>query len=172
MSGQTLRAGQLRRLDATLSGDLKAIAELTSQIDAATATWGDHPPVIEVAGVALLMHHIYNAAENSLLHIAETIDESSFAGESWHRELLRAMGSELPSVRGPVLQPQTSRLLEEFRAFRHRVRHAYDYELDAHKVAALAARATEVRTRLEADFGAFQAQIRRCVDELLNQDGA
>lgn len=161
------RAAELRRLIATLHADRQAVALLGAEIEAALIRWEDGlPSTLEVAGLALTLHHMYTAVEHALQKVAETLDRASYSGEAWHRELLNTMGVELPGIRKAVLGSDTLRLLDELRGFRHVVRHAYEYQLNVERVQALADQMTELMPMLERDFAELLADLDLRMEEV------
>ncbi|HSW09339.1 MAG TPA: hypothetical protein VLK32_00330 [Bacillota bacterium] len=76
MSGLKARAAELRRLLTVLDSDRRAIELLASEAGVA-AGWSNDPPAIQVAGVALAIHHLYTAAEHSFEKIAELVDRTA-----------------------------------------------------------------------------------------------
>jgi len=87
--------------------------------------------------VALNLHSFYNGIERILELIAMELDDGTLGGEAWHAELLRQMQLELPSVRPAVLTRESGCTLDEYRKFRHLVRHIYANRLDARRIAPL-----------------------------------
>jgi hypothetical protein len=51
--------------------------------------------------------------------IAETMEGELPRGENWHELLLRQMMKNIPGIRPAVISPETGRLLDELRRFRH-----------------------------------------------------
>lgn len=161
MNAPDPRAAELRAVRAVIQYDLRAIRHLAGQVAGVVSTWRDAPPPIEVAGVALAIHHIYTAAEHTFAKIAEVVDRRQFRGEAWHRELLDSMHDPVPGVRDAVLSDEAFRGLHELRGFRQLVRHAYEYELDAQRVRQLALRLPAVCAALERDLTRFAAELDR-----------
>lgn len=112
--------------------------------------------------VALNLHGFYNGLERVMELIAVEIDGGPLGGETWHAELLRQMALELPSVRPAVLSTDTGQHLDDYRKFRHRVRHIYAAQLSAdlmeHLVGNLPSTWEQARTELLA-FAAFLEQL-------------
>jgi hypothetical protein len=48
-----------------------------------------------------------------------------FTRTGWHRDLLEQMGQEISGVRPAVLSTESVERVDEFLAFRHRVRNLY-----------------------------------------------
>jgi hypothetical protein len=63
--------------------------------------------------------------------IARQLDPVFPSDERWHRNLLKQMAKEIPEARPAVLSAETVALLDDFLAFRHRIRSIYAFNLDA-----------------------------------------
>jgi hypothetical protein len=104
--------------------------------------------------VALNLHSFYNGLERALELVALEMDGGTLGGETWHAELLRQMTFELPSVRPAVISTDTGQRLDEYRKFRHLVRHIYATHLSSvrmeHLVESLKPTWKQVRTELSA----------------------
>lgn len=87
-----------------------------------------------VDAVAINLHSFYSGVERILESVADSIDESKPAGESWHRDLLEQMTLTVPGVRPAVLSQTTAEMLDKYRGFRHVVRNVYTYQFDPLKI--------------------------------------
>ena len=81
-------------------------------------------------------------------------------GVTYHVDLLRRMKAEITGVRPAFLAGKLAETLNELRGFRHFFRHAYDTELDADRVLALAATALGLRPALRDALDRFLARLR------------
>ncbi len=99
---------------------------------------------IYVASAALNLQNVYTGIERIFQLIAERIEQSVPAGERWHTALLTQMSLELPGLRPAVVRTTTRDDLDDYRSFRHRIRHVYTYHIDPEKVAALVDRLPDV----------------------------
>jgi len=112
--------------------------------------------------VALNLHGFYNGLERVMELVALEIDGGTLGGETWHAELLRQMALEVPSVRPAMLSADSGRRLDEYRKFRHRVRHIYAAQLNAdlmeHLVEGLSPTWEQLRAELLA-FADFLEQL-------------
>ncbi|HNS19554.1 MAG TPA: hypothetical protein PKH24_03600 [Sedimentisphaerales bacterium] len=106
--------------------------------------------VLELAGVATLLHNFYNGIENILKQVFLAKGISIPEGPAWHRDLLTAAQEH------QVLSQATAERLRQFMAFRHFFSHAYALDLDPKRMEPLAADAA----------GVFQA-VAHDVDRLL-----
>ncbi len=90
-----------------------------------------------LGSVVLDLQGFYQGIERCLEMVAKTVDGASPSGDQWHQVLLAHMAEDLPGVRPAVLAVGTREVVDRFRRFRHVARHAYGFNLDAAKVAAL-----------------------------------
>jgi hypothetical protein len=63
------------------------------------------------------------------LRIAKAFENNIDDEEGWHMELIRRLSIEIPGVRPPLFSAELLADLQELRAFRHVVRHAYNLTL-------------------------------------------
>lgn len=75
--------------------------------------------------VALNLHGFYSAIERLFELVARHIDGETPGGESWHRELLKAMAGDIPGIRPAVISLRSAQALDQLRRFRHLVRNVY-----------------------------------------------
>ena len=80
---------------------------------------------IEIRAAALSLSTIYNGIEKVLLHVLRRQNNESTLGPNWHADLLARCS------KAHVISKETTNKLKGFMAFRHFVRHAYSFEIDA-----------------------------------------
>jgi hypothetical protein len=118
--------------------------------------------------VALNLHSFYGGLERLFELIATTVDGALPQGANWHQVLLEQMAEEVPGVRPAVISGRTYEALDEYRGFRHVVRHVYTFLFDAARVQQLVEKAAtvfaQVRPELEA-FATFLEQRAQAEDE-------
>jgi hypothetical protein len=98
--------------------------------------------------------------------IGRTVDGDLPSGSDWHKMLLLQMSGETESVRPSVIQYDTRRCLDEYRAFRHIVRNVYTFNLRP-------SRLRELTEELRSCFVAVKQDLERFVSFLhgLTQSG-
>ena len=104
---------------------------------------------------ALNLHDFYTGLERVFAQIASTVDQSVPTGADWHRELLRQMTVEVPSLRPRVLSAEVAGEADEFLRFRHVVRHLYAFELDPERVERLTSRLPTAFANVRTELIAF-----------------
>jgi hypothetical protein len=132
-------AAQRASLSALIGRDIDALrrmdAELVSLGDALNEP---QPSFRDVAAAAYVLHNLYGAIENAFDQISRTFENHIVDSRQWHRELLTKMFLDIPGIRPAVMPRTVSVFLNDLRGFRHVFRHAYEFELDAAKVAGVA----------------------------------
>ena len=112
-------------------------------------------------GVALNLHSFYRGLERLFELIAAAIDGSLPEGANWHQLLLEQMAQELPGVRPAVLSPVTREALDEYRGFRHVVRHVYAFRFDAARMRPLVQDIPAVSARVRSELLAFSQFLKQ-----------
>ena len=79
--------------------------------------------------IGYLLHNFYNGCENIFKLIARFF-ENDLGTDTWHRDLLKRMKLEIAGFRPKVIDESLYTLLDDFRAFRHKFRNTYAFELD------------------------------------------
>lgn len=113
----------------------------------------------QVEALAYQLHNLYGACEQLFELIARAF-ENQIDGPTYHVDLLRRMKAEIPGVRPAFLSEELATALNELRGFRHFFRHAYDAELHAERIIALAATAMPLRQGLREALDRFLARLR------------
>jgi len=111
--------------------------------------------------LALNLHSFYNGLERIFETVARRLDPTFPSGERWHRDLLEQMGQEIPGVRPAVLSPESVEKLDEFLAFRHRVRNLYGFNLEARRLHELLERLPKAWQSARVDIESFRSLLQR-----------
>ncbi len=106
-------------------------------------------------GVALNLHSLYGGLERLFELIATSVDRSLPQGANWHRVLLEQMAVEVLNVRPAVISETTCEALDEYRGFRHVVRHIYTFQFDAARIKQLVEGASAVFAQARSELLAF-----------------
>ncbi len=157
---------QIERLIAEIENELAHLGRIKAQVEEARSRFDDtEPDGFGIQGVALVLHDFYNAAENIFKRIALELGEGLPQGGEWHAVLLRSMTLHIPTLRPPVIRDETASLLDEFRRFRHRVRHAYGFTLRWPTLRGLLAEFDGAYQSLVADAHQFVAFLKAMSEE-------
>jgi hypothetical protein len=105
--------------------------------------------------VALNLQSFYSGAERLFELIAHHVDGAVPVGETWHRDLLRQMGQEMPGRRPAVISEASTAGLEVYRRFRHLVRNVYATDLVPERMAPVVDTLPKVWVQLQAELLAF-----------------
>ncbi len=108
--------------------------------------------------VGYLLHSFYNGCENIFRSVARFFENEVEAG-AWHKDLLRRMKLEIPEYRPRLISDKLYNLLDDFRAFRHRFRHSYSFELDWEREKVVAKRLEPAFQMLQDEVSAFLAKL-------------
>ena len=118
----------------------------------------DRVPNYDRGAVGYLLHNFYNGCENIFRSIARFF-ENDLGPSSWHKDLLKRMKMEISGYRPRVIDNELYRLLDDFRAFRHKFRHTYGFELDWEKEQIVARKLLRTKKLLEIQIKAFIDQL-------------
>ncbi len=105
---------------------------------------------------ALKTQQLYTAIEDVFIRIAKTFENSIQELQKYHSELLKRMNIEVQNHRPAVISDNTYVFLNKMRAFRHFVRHAYDYELDKEELSLIQKKINEHSAELNKDLDLFE----------------
>lgn len=152
----------LALLRAEIRGELDKLEQLEAEFDAAAARvdLGSEQPIpnYDRAAVGYLLHSFYNGCETIFRSVAAFFENDLGPG-SWHRDLLRRMLLDIEGYRPRVIDEPLFRLLDDFRAFRHKFRHSYGFELDWERERAVAAKFKKASAMLRAQTEAFLTRL-------------
>ncbi len=156
-------------LRAEIRDELARIERLDAEFDAAASRVAldsvEPIPNYDRAAVGYLLHSFYNGCENIFRLIAGFF-ENDLVSPVWHRDLLRRMLLDVEGYRPRVIDEDLFRLLDDFRAFRHRFRHSYSFELDWERERLVVAKYRKASALLRSQVEGFLSKL----DEL-ERDG-
>ncbi len=119
-----LRADILKELD-----KIKILESEFSKINKMLRLPADKVPYYDRGAIGYILHSFYNGCENIFNSIARFF-ENDLGPQSWHKDLLKRMNLEIPGIRPKLIDDELYRLFDDFRAFRHKFRHSYSFDLD------------------------------------------
>ena len=149
--------GAFALLEAALQARRRDIDRIGDRIEERRAAGVGGAEAIDSMGYQL--HNLYGAFEQLFEEVARFF-ENRVDDARYHADLIRRMQLEIRGIRPALLSEATARDLDELRRFRHLFRHAYGTDLDAVKIADLAARVGGVRSDFARDFERFLSVLR------------
>ncbi|MBI5208278.1 MAG: hypothetical protein HY934_10905 [Candidatus Firestonebacteria bacterium] len=118
----------------------------------------------ETSHLGYLLHNLYCAIEDLFQEIAKTFENNIEDLSKYHRELLKRMHIEIPSIRPKLLSNEAYTLLDELRGFRHIFRHSYDYELSSIKVENIKEKVLNNWNNVQKDLNFFKEFLERTIE--------
>lgn len=144
------------RLKAEVESELAQVAQVVEETRQALLDFRARAPtLLELRGLANLLHSFYTGIEKIFRDIAPELNGGIPEGEGWHRRLLDNMTLDIEGVRPPLIRRETAARLDEFLRFRHLVRNIYGFELDSARVLDLASRVEPVWAEVKRDIECF-----------------
>lgn len=151
-----IEAQRIVRLAAELREQLEGLREVKSDADAAIEQFSENAPArFDLRGVGSVLHDFYSGIESLFERVARMLNGGLPEGEDWHMQLLRDMALDLERVRPPVISEEVRDCLDEYRRFRHLVRHTYGHRLKWERMAPLLFALPEVFSRLTNEIDRF-----------------
>lgn len=135
-------------LKTRLTDQLLGLERIVQGIQTALLRAGTEPDEFATRALASYIDDFYKGCEQICERVAVVLDGSLPQGERWHQVLLGQMGEAGPSGRPPLFNALLLLELDEYRRFRHRVRHIYGYELETERVLTLAHGVEPLYTRV------------------------
>ncbi len=137
---------------------LERLAQEFSRIDSMLEQSSAEVSSYDRAAIGYYLHSFYNGCESIFRSIARFF-ENDLGRDSWHSDLLKRMKLAVPGFRPAVIDDELFTLLDDFRAFRHKFRHAYTFELDWDKERLVAKKFRRTLTLLQTQITHFLAQF-------------
>lgn len=138
LGGRPMSENVYLALKIRLEDELAGLERIAQGLEAALERVGAELDEFATRGLASYVDDFYKGCERICERVAVTLDGSLPQGEKWHKVLLGQMGELGRGGRPPLFSGLLLLELDEYRRFRHRVRHIYGYELEAGRVLALA----------------------------------
>jgi hypothetical protein len=146
---------RLLQLAQRITEELVELAQVVQRAQEGWARTQQSSDDLYLDGVALNLHGFYAGLERLFELIATTIDGTLPQGANWHQMLLQQMAAEIPGVRPAVISEPGRENLDEYRGFRHIVRHVYTFRFDPARIQRLVEEAPAVLGRVRGELQAF-----------------
>lgn len=148
-----------RTLAGRIRHELPALARVSQRAEGSleAARRADDDRYVDAA--ALNLHAFYSGIERLFEQVARQVDQSTQEGPSWHADLLAQMAAPVADVRPSVITTELHGQLDRYRGFRHVVRNAYTYNLDAGQIEVLVADVGGVVDEATTQLMAFAAWL-------------
>ena len=124
----------LPELAQRLVNELDELAQMVERVQSAWQRFQHSSDSFYLDSVALNLHSFYNGLEHLFELIAIHVDGARPEGTNWHQALLAQMASEIPQIRPAVISEPSCDRLNDYRRFRHIVRHTYTFQFDAERI--------------------------------------
>ncbi len=148
----------LHYLITAIESEIEHFHQLANDVDDSLSKFSgtEQALIHDMRAIALLLTEIYLGAENLMLRIAKSLDETIPVGKARHAELLEQFSTETPNIRPALFRSNTISQLDEFRRFRHVVHHVYSFGYDWSQIRKLLIMAEPLLTNLIRDTQAFR----------------
>jgi hypothetical protein len=117
-----------------LIDELSEIEQIALRIQTAWDQFERSTDSLYLDSVALNLHGFYNGLEHLFELISLHVDGHRPEGTNWHQQLLDQMASEVNGVRPAVISEAMRDRLNDYRRFRHIVRHTYTFQFDPDRI--------------------------------------
>ncbi len=121
-----------------LEDELIGLERVAQGLEAALERVSTTPDEFATRALVTYLDDFYKGCERLGERVAVTLDGGLPQGERWHQLLLGQMGEFSPEGLPAFWSGSLLLELDEYRRFRHRVRHIYGYDLEAQRVLTLA----------------------------------
>jgi len=156
---------RIARLISEIRKEIGLISQVSNEaLDVKRRFMQDTPGLLEIRGVAAIIHDFYNGVEKMFKRIAQELNGGYPSGGNWHRILLGNMATEIYNVRPQVISETCERALDEFLRFRHVFRHGYGFLLDWEKIRDLVVKIPITHDLLVADVEIFIDFLKSLID--------
>ncbi len=121
-----------------LEDEMLAFDETVATLNSLLEQVPNLPEIAATPALASYIVDVYTGCERMSERVAVSLDGGLPTGKNWHEELLRQMAEPGSYNRPPLWQGSLLLELDEYRKFRHLVRHNYQVKLKAAQVLNLA----------------------------------
>jgi uncharacterized protein YutE (UPF0331/DUF86 family) len=137
----------MAKLTDRIEAELENIQEVLNRLPSVTKL--SSIKVLELAGVATLLHNFYNGNENIIKQIINSKGVSIPQGPSWHRDLLDL------ALKHKVINKTAWGSLKQFLGFRHFFSHAHAFHLEVDRIRPLVKAAPKLYASIKRSIQKF-----------------
>lgn len=145
-------------------GKLERLEQEFSKVEKMIDLSAEKVSYIDRGAIGYLLHNFYNGCENIFRSIARFF-ENDLEPQDWHKDLLKRMNLEISGFRPKVIDKELYRLLDDFRAFRHKFRHSYAFELDWEKECLVAKKFPDTAKKFKNQINIFLSMLEQIDSE-------
>lgn len=142
-------------LKARLEDEMIALERNIATMDQLLAQAETIPNIALIPALAGYIADFYTGCEHLSERVAVTLDGGLPKTDNWHEMLLRQVAEVGGEDRPPLWAGSLLLELDEYRKFRHLVRHTYNVELKPERVLALAQNVQPVFTKIQRAIAVF-----------------
>ncbi|MBL7180961.1 MAG: antitoxin [Pseudomonadota bacterium] len=140
--------------------NLKRLEQEFAKVEKMIDLSAEEVSYIDRGAIGYLLHNFYNGCENIFSSIARFF-ENDLGPQGWHKDLLKRMKLEISGFRPRVIDKELYRLLDDFRAFRHKFRHSYAFELDWEKECLVAKKLPQTAKMFRLQINNFLSMLEK-----------
>ncbi len=153
LGGRSMAENPRLGLKTRLEDELVGLERVVSGLAGGLERVGDDLDEFAVRALSSYIDDFYKGCERICERVAVTLDDGLPQGDRWHQALLEQMGAPGGEGRPAVFGEPLLLELDDYRRFRHRVRHIYGYELEGERVLELAREVRGVAERVREAVG-------------------
>jgi predicted nucleotidyltransferase len=158
-------------LKVRLNDELIGLERIAEGLKMALERAGQASDEFAMRALASYVDDFYKGCERLCERVGVALDGGLPQGERWHQVLLGQMGEPGGHGRPPLFRGSLLLELDEYRRFRHRIRHIYGYELEAERVLTLGQGVESLLERVKTSVAAFSGWLDEQA-ERSKEDGA
>ncbi|MDI6794259.1 MAG: hypothetical protein QME81_15585 [bacterium] len=158
----------LPAFEAEVRDQLKEIDKVYQRVEKRSHDFKKNPERTE--SLSYQLHNLYCAFEDLFRIVAEHFENSITDKERWHAELLKRMKIEVEGIRPAFISEDIYVILDKLRAFRHRFRHAYTYDLDPDEIELVLEKAIRLKGIYQTEAERFLNLIKKGGEENSRRD--
>ncbi len=110
---------------------------------------------VYVESLAINLHSFYEGVETVFEKVMDFTGEEKPSGHEWHREVLERMILPVKKLRPEFISVGTAKKLDNYRTFRHKIRHIYGFMIIPENVIGIAEKVKGTFKSFEKDLKNF-----------------